>query len=216
MDVERWWMRRWRRGLLAHAHLEVEAKDRSGDVSARGGFEPDAAAVAAGEWPPQIPRSPATRKGPLPGGVDPEGILATVPLAADIVDALSREDTDEVGPAVEAVETLVAHGNGRFLLVPEAAKVIPTLIRHVATARARWNGRARTAGNSRRRRIRERRRKATNGKTRRTGRRLPKDEKEETDETEARTRRRRRRRSSLSRRRTFALETRFWCTRCIL
>ena len=145
LDVERWWMRRWRRGLLAHAHLEVEAKDRSGDVSARGGFEPDAAAVAAGEWPPQIPRSPATRKGPLPGGVDPEGILATVPLAADIVDALSREDTDEVGVAVEAVETLVAHGNGRFLLVPEAAKVIPTLIRHVATTaraleRARANG----------------------------------------------------------------------------
>ena len=49
LDVERWWMRRWRRGLLAHAHLEVEAKDRSGDVSARGGF---GAGRAASRWPP--------------------------------------------------------------------------------------------------------------------------------------------------------------------
>ena len=104
-------------------------------------FEPDPDAVAAASWPDRRD----CPKGPLPGGVDPEGILATVPLLDDILAALSKADTEDVGVAVEAVETLAAHEDARCLLIPSAPAVIPKLIRHIAsTARqmeeARANG----------------------------------------------------------------------------
>jgi hypothetical protein len=46
------------------------------------------------------------------------------------------DDDDRVGVAVEAVETLAAHPDGRRLLAPTAASVLPELIRHVAAAAA--------------------------------------------------------------------------------
>ena len=105
-------------------------------------FRLDPSAVAAAAWPANRGALP---KGPLPGGVDPEGILATVPLLDDIFAALSKPDTEDVGVAVEAVETLAAHEDARELLIPFAPAVIPKLIRHIAgTARqmeeARANG----------------------------------------------------------------------------
>ena len=47
-----------------------------------------------------------------------------------------EDDDDRVGVAVEAVETLAAHPDGRRLLAPTAASVLPELIRHVAAAAA--------------------------------------------------------------------------------
>ena len=51
-------------------------------------FEPDPDAVKAASWPDRRD----CPKGPLPGGVDPEGILATVPLLDDILCLLYTSD----------------------------------------------------------------------------------------------------------------------------
>jgi hypothetical protein len=126
------------------AAADTDDEDNTNEAALKP-FELDIAAAAAASWPPTQPRSLSCAKGPLPGGADPEGVLATVPLVNGIVAALRCTDTDDIGVAVEAVETLVAHEDGRMLLVPEAGVVIPLLITHVAsTARqmeeARANG----------------------------------------------------------------------------
>ena len=98
-------------------------------------------------WPTHAVRHPQLRKGPLPGGVDPEGVLGTAPLTEDILFFLSRpvvSETDfgsrgavsrdalrDTGVAVEAIETLASDDKARFLLLPDAERVLERLAARV-------------------------------------------------------------------------------------
>ena len=111
--------------------------DRSPDASEP--FQLDAETMRATSWPAHAVRHPQTRKGPLPGNVDPEGVLGTVPLVEDILavlseptldacDTVSRDALHDTGVAVEAIETLVADDNARWLLLPDAEPVLERLV----------------------------------------------------------------------------------------
>ena len=97
-----------------------------------GVFLLDPAVAPHAAWPPNQPRVGETPKGPLPGGVDPEGVLATVTLVDDLVSHLARWNVEEVGVAVEAAETMITHVDAKWMLTPEADTILPLLIGHIA------------------------------------------------------------------------------------
>ena len=99
----------------------------------------DAEAMRATSWPLHSVRPPQTRKGPLPGGADPEGVLGTVPLMEDILAVLSQpasrddaeRDRHDTGVAVEAIETLVSDDKARWLMLLFVEPVLECLANRI-------------------------------------------------------------------------------------
>jgi hypothetical protein len=99
----------------------------------------DAEAMRATSWPLHSVRPPQTKKGPLPGGADPEGVLGTVPLMEDILAVLSQpsessdaeRDRHDTGVAVEAIETLVSDDKARWLMLLFVEPVLECLANRI-------------------------------------------------------------------------------------
>ena len=161
-QIETWWTMRWRNGLFretrrresADASPESEGgdskRDARSDSSSRADASGNRTVASASEmrltsWPEHAVRHPQLQKGPLPGGVDPEGVLGTAPLTEDILfflsrpvvcetaprDAVSRDALRDTGVAVEAIETLASDDKARFLLLPDAERVLERLAARV-------------------------------------------------------------------------------------
>ena len=119
-EIETWWVGRWRESLWKarsekdDLSLKNDAKTDARETSNKANepsngdpepgesedesFELDEQSMRASTWPPHLVRHPQTRKGPLPGDVDPEGILGTVPLLDDILAFFSTAKRYGLGP----------------------------------------------------------------------------------------------------------------------
>ena len=151
--IETWWTMRWRESLWKKQNddamedkkdsemnkdSETNSKndtdeDYSESISSTP-FALDPAVLLNTSWPRHLIRTNQTKKGPLPGGVDPEGILGTVPLLDDILELLSKANSGwdpDTGVAVEAIETLSSDDKARWLLLPETEKVLVCLAQRI-------------------------------------------------------------------------------------